>query len=110
MIRLQELELVFGQTHNGQQTTDGWTDRRDVGNSILDLPLKKLPFLFLYVRKKPRLIFSILFIFFCFGSLMFATYILLLIEVRKISWNQRLWELERFLEIVNPSLYLLISS
>ena len=31
MIRLQELELVFGHT------TDGWTDRRDVGNSILDV-------------------------------------------------------------------------
>ena len=42
MIRLQELELVFGQTDG---RTDGWTDRRDVGNSILDyrphaLPLK----------------------------------------------------------------------
>ena len=32
MIRLKELELVFGHT------TDGWTDRRDVGNSILDVP------------------------------------------------------------------------
>ena len=35
MIRLQELELVFGQTDNAR-TTDGWTDRRDVGNSIID--------------------------------------------------------------------------
>ena len=33
MIRLQELELVFGQTDG---RTDGWTHRRDVGNSILD--------------------------------------------------------------------------
>ena len=33
MIRLQELELVFGQTH-------GRTHRRDVGNSILDVALK----------------------------------------------------------------------
>ena len=34
MISLQELELVFRQTDG--QWTDGWTDRRDVGNSILD--------------------------------------------------------------------------
>ena len=34
MIRLQELELVFGQTN---ARTDGWTDRRDIGNSILDV-------------------------------------------------------------------------
>ena len=34
MIRLQELELVFGQTN---KRTDGrWTHRHDVGNSILD--------------------------------------------------------------------------
>ena len=39
MIRLQELELVFGHTDNGQRTTDGWTDRRDIANSILDLIL-----------------------------------------------------------------------
>ena len=32
---MQELELVFGQApDNGR--TEGWTDRRDVGNSILD--------------------------------------------------------------------------
>ena len=37
MIRLQELELVFGQTHERtDERTNGWTDRRDVGNSILD--------------------------------------------------------------------------
>ena len=38
MIRLQELELVFGQTDNGRTNgrTNGWTDKRDVGNSILD--------------------------------------------------------------------------
>jgi len=34
VIRLQELELFFGHTH---VRTNGWTDRRDVGNSILDL-------------------------------------------------------------------------
>ena len=38
MIRLQELELVFGQTDTGQRT-HGWTDRHDVGNSILDAAL-----------------------------------------------------------------------
>ena len=36
MIRLQEFELVFGQT---DARTDGWTHRRDVGNSILDFQL-----------------------------------------------------------------------
>ena len=36
MIRLQELELVFGHT-DGQRTDTGWTDRLDVGNSILDV-------------------------------------------------------------------------
>ena len=36
MIRLQELELVFKQT---DERTDGWTHRRDVGNSILDMSM-----------------------------------------------------------------------
>ena len=39
MIRLQELELVLG--HTNERTTQGWTDRRDVGNSILDVPYNK---------------------------------------------------------------------
>ena len=34
MIRLQELELVFGHMHARMK---GWTHRRDVGNSILDV-------------------------------------------------------------------------
>ena len=29
------------RTHNGR--TSGWTDRRDVGNSILDAALQNLP-------------------------------------------------------------------
>ena len=37
MIRLQELELVFGHMPDAQRTHNGWTDRRDVGNSILDI-------------------------------------------------------------------------
>ena len=45
MIRLQELELVFGQT-NGRM--DRQTDRRDVGNSILD---KNLYIFYLKVRR-----------------------------------------------------------
>ena len=32
------MELVFGHTHD---RTNGWTDRRDVGNSILDDKLQK---------------------------------------------------------------------
>ena len=37
MIRLQELELVFGHTYGRTYVrTDGWKHRRDVGNSILD--------------------------------------------------------------------------
>ena len=42
MIRLQELELVFGHT---DELTDGWTHRRDVGNSILDVIRNKESFL-----------------------------------------------------------------
>ena len=43
MIRLQELELVFGQTDGRTDArTNGWTDRRDVGNSILDLLVKSV--------------------------------------------------------------------
>ena len=42
MIRLQELELVFGHTYvRTDVRTDGWTDRRDVGNSILDFLMKR---------------------------------------------------------------------
>ena len=39
MIRLQELELVFGHT---DVRTYGWTHRRDVGNSVLDFGGKEL--------------------------------------------------------------------
>ena len=43
MIRLQELELVFGHTYDTyvrtDGRTDGWTHRRDVGNSILDFEI-----------------------------------------------------------------------
>ena len=41
MIRLQELELVFGHTTRTYVRTDGWTHRRDVGNSILDYSKEK---------------------------------------------------------------------
>ena len=37
MIPLQELELVFG--HTKERTHNGWTDRHDVANSILDIRL-----------------------------------------------------------------------
>ena len=44
MIRLQEMELVFGQTHRGTQAQmDGRTHRLDVGNSILDVFLGNDP-------------------------------------------------------------------
>ena len=45
MIRLQELELVFGQTDaRTHGRTNGWTHRRDVGNSILDRRKSRFPF------------------------------------------------------------------
>ena len=46
MIRLQELELVYGHTTHNARTPDGWTDRRDVENSILDVSTNDLLVIF----------------------------------------------------------------
>ena len=70
MIRLQELELVFGHTDG---RTDGWTDRRDVGNSILNYGINK-DFKFFYVRMRSEF-YSILQKSHLYGRQTFLSYI-----------------------------------
>jgi len=58
-----------------------------------------------FLNSDKRKKFDVFYLVFLFWFFLFAAYILLIIEVRKTSRNQRLWELEHFLEIINPSLY-----
>ena len=53
MIRLQELELVFGHTDAWTDGgTDGWTHRRDVANSILDFEMLSWDIIFVPFSEK----------------------------------------------------------